>query len=382
MGLIYKRENHCDSAIALFQRAIAVRGAYPEARFNSAVCYKSMGDIDKALEQIDAAIRSDSTYVRGLTLKAELLRAAGRGDSALATLHYAHALPGAGPSAARALAEMYRERDNDADALRFYHEYLDAESTDVAALHDAARLERVAGNAQRGLVYMRRAYELDRDDERLALDYGRALSEAKRLNEARRVLARALDQAPDNIDLRTELAAIYEEQGNSRGAGRHYEALGKITGDYDHIIKAADQYLEASRYEQALAQFAKARSLRPGEWRPSYYTSLMQVRLDKFAEARASWRMFADSFPNDSRGYYQLGKLAAEREDWDSAVGYLRQSLELKSYRFAHFYLAQSLYELERYQEAMEHARAFLEADPDSRRGQKLLRAIRGKQKS
>ncbi len=381
-GLVFKRLDRCDSALVYFSKACEIREQFPEARFNSAVCYRSAGNFEAALAQIDSALLSDSTYERGLVFKAELLREIGKADSAIQTLRHARRLHRGSPAVVKSLAGTFYEQKNYSEALRYYHEYVKAESTDVSALRTVGVLERKNGNSARSVVYLRKAYDLDNENIDLIIDYGRALLEADRYTEARRIISRALDRFPDNIGLRQELAGIYEKAGNAKNAARQYDALGKITGDYDHILNAANHYLTAREYASALRQFRQAHALKPGEWRPFYYTSLMYSRLDSSGKARESWKTFTDSFPEDSRGYYQLGKLAADEQEWRRAAALLSQSLTLKEYRFSHYYLAESLYRLEQYQEALKHVDAYLKEDPESRRGQRLRRAIRRKMHS
>jgi Flp pilus assembly protein TadD len=165
----------------LAQRANAER---PEAHVKIGIVFAKRGHFEEARRAYEAALRLAPWFVPAQLQLADLLRLQGRDDEGEAVLR---------------------------QALR--------SGARSAALHRALgqRLAR-RGQAAAALAELRRAYELDPRDPRLAETYARSLQSAGRRDEALAVLGAAQRYSPGARELLVPLVTLNREKGARREA--------------------------------------------------------------------------------------------------------------------------------------------------------------------
>jgi predicted CXXCH cytochrome family protein len=166
-----------------------------EARVNLGTFEAQRGDVGRAEEDLKAAITLDPEFVPA----------------------YVN------------LADIYRARGQDADAIRILRDGL-ARSPKSAALHHALGLALVrAKRSDQALQELAQATKLDPGNARFAYVYGVALHSAGRSDAAIAMLVQASAAHPANTDILQALASFYRDQGNEAEAQRYAERLREVT---------------------------------------------------------------------------------------------------------------------------------------------------------
>lgn len=147
-------------------------------------------------------------------------RRAGRADSHLVLEQWLQQRP-ADAATRVVLAQAYADNGLTEKAISEYNRVLSDDPRNVIALNNLAWLYAEAGGADnlaRGIEYSRRALDLKPDHGAVADTYGWLLLQQGKVQEATRVLRGALEQAPDNPDIRYHLAVALHRSGSSQEA--------------------------------------------------------------------------------------------------------------------------------------------------------------------
>jgi arylsulfatase A-like enzyme/Tfp pilus assembly protein PilF len=170
-----------------------------------AICLSRLGEADRALAEVNAALRIDPRYVEALDLRGGLLAARGRVDDALADL--------------RAAVDM--APDN------------------VAFRVGLARVLMTAHRHEEAGQQFRRALERRPDDPDALAASGSLLAAEGQLDAARISFERALAHRPDADDVRFDYAGVLGRLGRAGDARAEYERLARGRDTPEDIRRAA-----------------------------------------------------------------------------------------------------------------------------------------------
>lgn len=170
--------------------------------FNRAVEHYNAGDLPKAEDRLDLAIRIDSTRAN------------------------AHRVKGM----------IYQRNGQYPQAIDAYSKALNADTTDAELGREYALLLASTGQMEHGLVVMRRLYLANPGSKPLALGYAQLLAEAGRHDDALSVVESALAREPKDADLNTRAGILYMERARTAG-----DSLATA-----RQLQAAVPYLEAA----------------------------------------------------------------------------------------------------------------------------------------
>ena len=291
LALVQTRLGKKDTALASYDRALAVRPDHAEALSNRGNALHELKRFDGALASYDRALTlqpddAEVLYNRGVTL--HKLR---RFDEALASYHRALTVR---PDFAEALChrgvtlhELKRFEEALASydrALMLWPDYADALFNRGVTLNELKRFDEALTSYDRALT-------VRPDDADAHLNRGMTLHKLKRFEEALASYDRALTVRPD-----------YAEAFSNRGNALHgLKRLEEAVASYDRALTLRPDYAEAlynrglalrelQRFEEALASYDRALTLRP-----EYAEALLnrgitlQYELKRFEEALANY---------------------------------------------------------------------------------------------
>ena len=138
------------------------------------------------------------------------------------------------------LASLHQSDNNDVAAARLYEESLKAEPDNVIALNNLAWIYHKRGD-QRALETARKAHLLLPDRAEIADTYGWFLVEGGNVEQGLALLTRAVEGAPDNLDIRYHLAAGLSRAGETARARSELESI--LASDAEFSLRAEAQAL-------------------------------------------------------------------------------------------------------------------------------------------
>ncbi|GIH92846.1 hypothetical protein Psi01_34760 [Planobispora siamensis] len=212
-GNLLYRLGRAREAVADYETAMRVGPPFPEPYYNRAEIRFASGDHHGALADLDHALELDPEFVDALANRAGLLVSLGELGRARADTEAGLALDPGHPYLLCALGQVKTAEGDRAGAREAFDRALERSPSLSAAWAGRGVVSFEAGDFEGAVEDFTRALEPGADAA-LLFNRAMALRAAGRGREAAADLARALELAPDDEDVRRELAAF-------NGEGRH-----------------------------------------------------------------------------------------------------------------------------------------------------------------
>ncbi|MFT3921222.1 MAG: tetratricopeptide repeat protein [Myxococcales bacterium] len=355
-------------AAALLRRARAYSPNDFELLKRAVLASAASGELGPALAEIDQALeersRKKSERVELLLLRAEVAGAAGMHDEAVEALDKAHQYAGqavlghlmTGLEQARlgsqASANVHREREltlrlvdlqSQAGAVAEASELLIAwvarAPRDVEALRILIEL---LGSAERWTAVIGVAESLLREDEPEVLP---AVSErlviaARALGRpelARKGLERALERAPEQLQLVDLLSELYAELSEKQALAelmlRYLSPQDPAEKRFEQLRRIGQLLLDAGDSERALAALTQAWELKPDDMVTVLFIADAQIAARRFQEAqdlleKAMNACKSRRSPELAQLRYRMAKLSSAAGDSQARLEWLNSALE------------------------------------------------------
>ncbi|MGV9773402.1 tetratricopeptide repeat protein [Streptosporangium sp. NPDC003464] len=204
-GNLLHRLGRREAAIADYETAMRVGPPFPEPYYNRAEIRFSAGDHQGALVDLDHALELDPEFVDGLANRAGLLAALGDHGRARADAEAGLALDPANPYLLCALGQVEMAEGHHKEARAAFDRALEGAPSLAAAWASRGMLAFETGDPEGAVADFTRALEPGADPA-LLFNRAMALRAAGREEAAVADLTRALELAPDDDDIRRELA--------------------------------------------------------------------------------------------------------------------------------------------------------------------------------
>ena len=175
-----------NSAIGLFEKALAMDPNYVLARYDLAVAYRGLGQNDKAIAEYEKALRTNPHFPEALSNLGGQYFRQGNVDKAIATFK---------------------------EAVRIYPNFIQALSNLGAALNKQAQYEPAA-------TYLERALELDPEFGIAWFNLGNARFGLEQFAEAEKAYRSSVRMGVDFLSLHWKLHDIHQHQGRKQEAAR------------------------------------------------------------------------------------------------------------------------------------------------------------------
>ncbi len=405
LGVLEAQEGNYRAAEARFREAIDRRSQYTDAYLNLGRLYQENAGKDeqavrKALAAYGAVLQYQTNHAEARYQSAVLLR--GLGEFGRSLEHLARLPPGdqERPSALAVRCADHAGRGERAEADRAAQRLL--ARSDLAEADVQPILPTLAAHGRQDLALRLlealRARGLASGDglQRLGLLY----EGEKRLDQARPVLEEAARARPGAVEVLLDLARVAHKERDYRGAlgylahardlqagnARIHFFFGMVCVDLDLGVEAYNSLKEAVRLEpdnaafnyalgatalhrrfpgEAIPYFRKYSELKPGDPRGSMGVGIAAYKSGDFATAREELAR-ATQGETAAGAYYFLARMARDENDLEEALRLARKAVEAKP-DYPDPYAELGLLhlrkrELERAEQAL---RRCLELDPD-----------------
>jgi tetratricopeptide (TPR) repeat protein len=262
----------------------------------------SVGKLDQAETELQAALRSSSDELRALDLLAVV-----------------RILQHREPEAEKLLISVVQKDPNFAPGqahLGLLYLQMRRPLEAVPHLREAVRIDPSRSDAIRALV------RILQDQSHAAVDAGDAEKALALLNEARKY-------APDDAEVQFEFGSVALHLSLQQDAVKAFEKTLQLRkSDPLALYDLGRAFMGLSKFEEARQQFAEYVKLRPGD--PSGYCALGMTlaALERTQEARAQFNRSIDLAPTQTESYYRLALLELESRELEAASGHLRKVLD------------------------------------------------------
>ncbi len=291
-------QNHPQEALALLDRAIAEEPNEPYLRYKRAILQASLGDLQKAEQEVQRALGFDPRHLDSYILLGRIL--ASRGEKVGAVSNYQKALT-IDPKSEEAnllLIEATLGEKKYSELLRQVQAWQQADSETTTPLFYEAWVE------ENFLKSPKRA--IDTYEKILALE-------------------------PSNLKALTSLADLYLGQKKEAKAIELFQRMELLAPNNLSLkLKIALLYYEHKEFDRAIEKFQELKVMRPHEDRIIYYLGIIDENSDRPQEAEQEYRQIKPSslFFKDAR--LHLAYLQVKGGKRGEAIRLLEEAIRFK----------------------------------------------------
>ena len=333
-----------DKAEAIFNQILAVSPKEPNAlHFLGCIC-KDRGQLQQAVELIQASIREDDNNPLPFLNLGKILAISGQHDNA--ALIFQESL-----KRSRQIPEVWFCFGN---SLR-----------EISKVEDARQA-------------YRNALQLNPAHAGAASNLGALLSDEGELDEAEGLLASSIEQAPSDMNLRINYGKLLAEKDEHAAAIVQYQvALAMAPDSFELLFNYANSLKEDGEIVEAIASYRKAIELKP-DFADSHY-NLGNVLKDEgeIGEAIASYRKAIEVKPDFAIAYLNLGNVLKDEGEIGEAIVNYRKAIEVTpDFAIAYLNLGNALKEEGEIGEAIVNYRKAIEVKVGCALGYKYLATL------
>jgi tetratricopeptide (TPR) repeat protein len=199
-------------------------------------------------------------------------------------------------------------------------------------------------------------------------DFGGALVQAGRLDEAIVQYQKALEIYPDSAEAHNNLGSALFQKGRVDEAIAQYQKALQINPDHAQAhYNLGIALMQKGRVDEAIAQYQKALQINPdfADAHNNLGSALMQKgRVD---EAIVQYQKALETDPDSAQTHNNLGNALFQKGRVDEAIVHFQQALEINpDFADAHNNLGNALLQKGRVDEAIVHYQKALQIKPDS----------------
>ena len=361
--------------------ALAARSAqgYPPIDFHLGVLAIAARDLDSAVTHFEAALSGDPELVDGLLGLAHVAVARDDPEAALELIDRATVLAPQEAAVHFHRAEAFRLLERADDAARAERvgrsSPVPARADGFATLPDPVRDEATlrdgltvdwlirnsrthldAGRGDRGIEALRLAVQSEPDSVDLRLDLSRGLMQVGAFEPAGQEAERALALDGSRADSYLQMADVLTRVGQFERAAQALQRALEIDESYHEARGALGTILtETGQVDQGLALLFEASQQLPGNVEVRYNLAAALLRAGRPAEAMDIAVAVVRDRPDFAPAHVLVGSMYAMNGQLEESVTALTRALEVSPNDVdARLELGRSLWELERYKEAVQ----------------------------
>jgi protein O-GlcNAc transferase len=289
IGALYGQRKQWADAQKRFEHALALDGTLVSARIHLGVLLREQGDIAGSLATLETLAKAGPANADSLFEYGRSLAAAGRDDEAVQQFEAAvktnSDLAGVQLELAMALQRLGRQEE----AIPWFDQAVERDPKNASALTNLGLALTLTGQAKKGLEFLEQAQALDATDAVVYEDIGVAHVQLSAFDEAIADFEKALALAPNDPQLHYDLGLAYKFKDRFDDAIKELTRAGEMDPTLpDPPYTLGILLMQLGRLDDAIVQLEKAAALRPGNgdaWAILGSTLKQDVRLPEAADA-------------------------------------------------------------------------------------------------
>lgn len=324
---------HPDRSIELYEAILKIGPAIYDTHQRLGQAYLDQGEIQKAREQIEAALKQEPW-------EGSLYYQLGRIDqrshhAALAREEFAAAsrLKNVDQASIRRLLALFQAVQNHqtdrVEELRA--QLLESASKDPEILDSVGVLLGKGGFYSGALEPLQSSLRLAPDSFESNYNLGLTLLKLGRAQEAEARLNKALALEPDSVEVNKLLAILYVDQNRNAEAIERLRVANRVSPNDPRVLALlGQQYLAGHYVTQAIPCLVQAIKLNAND--PSLRYLLIEAYEEQhdYPNAVSAAQEAVGRFPNDARAVYELGQQLANLGDYKRARPYAEKAVAMQ----------------------------------------------------
>jgi tetratricopeptide (TPR) repeat protein len=289
------------------------------------------GQVDKALEQFEKALRINPHYVAAHSNLGAALYQKGRVDDAVAQYNKALQINPYYPQANYNLGLALFQKGQVDDAVAQYKRALQINPYYPEAHNNLGNALLQKGQVDEALEQFEKALEIDPNYVDAHNNLGVTLFQKGQVDDAVVQYNRALEINPDYLNAHYNLGSALFRKGRLDEAIAQFQKALEIKPDYvDAHYDLGNALFQKGESDEAIDQFQKALSINPGYVDARSNLGVALFRKGQLNEAVAQFQKTVETSPNSFATHYNLGNALLQKGQLDEAITQLQEALRLK----------------------------------------------------
>lgn len=341
LGILLKRSNKTDEAIAAYEQAIKLRPNYESAWYNLGLAYRSQARNNEAISAYEKAILINPIATKSMYNLALLYADIGNNDRAIRLFEniidvdpdYAKAWYNLGlthqkqerfqesidiyaqmlerfPNYTKAWynkAIALKELGLFEESIIAYERAIEHEPTFLAAWKNLGALEAQQGNTTRAAEVFSQAVDLDPTDPEMRYNLALQLKATGELREAAVQLNRAIKMRPDYLKAIELLSEIAQALNDRKLETKTRDYLAEIKNTPEAWYELARDLHKAKQFSEAIKRYEKAEELgKTDEW-VAYWQGKAYEELNEIQQAQ---KLYETALIRNKKHKFSLYRLA------------------------------------------------------------------------
>jgi tetratricopeptide (TPR) repeat protein len=283
IGNLYELSMDFHSALAEYQKAVALQPDIRELRYALAMAYLATKDVESAKQQaLEIHPKDAKTY--------------------------------------QLLGECYRVAGQDDSALWAYSRAVEQDSTDVNSLWRLAVLWQLKNDLNQAIHYWKMVATLQTFSPQVHLQLATLLFQAQKLDDAISEYRKVLDLQPDNPKSFYGLAEVYEAKHDTTQAIDLYRRYLKLDPVNKQVRgKLIALLYQTGRKDEAMSQAGTFSMLAPDDLEAKKRLGALYLSSGDYPQAESVFISYLEADPDDPQVHFFLGRIALEKEDFNRA---------------------------------------------------------------
>jgi tetratricopeptide (TPR) repeat protein len=325
------RRGYLDQAARLYIQVLSARPDHADAMHLLGVLAHQRGDHARAADWIGAAIARNPNAALYHANLAEVCRALGRLDQAIACGRTALRLQPDNAEAANNLGTVLLEQGQAEAAAEQFRAALRVRPHFALACNNLGNALRLLGDSAGALAHFRKAVEFDPNLAAAHSNLGQMLLEQHQLHEALGHCRAALWLQPTFAPAHSNLGNVLRDLGRLTEAKASYGEALRLSPDLAMLYNNMGQALqEEGKLDEALAWYGRGLEREPSLARLHCNLASLLEECDKQEEAFARYQLALRLDPQYAEAHNGLGWVLHEQGRFEEAQDHYRTALRLK----------------------------------------------------
>ncbi|MBI2313376.1 MAG: tetratricopeptide repeat protein [Betaproteobacteria bacterium] len=330
LGKLAAGSSRTREAIEFLSQAVAIKGDVASFRYALGAALLSAGDLDRAEDCLNTALRLDPAYAEAYNDLACVLQQRGRLREAEDLFRKALQANPRLPQAHFNLATVIEDQDLPEQAIDHYRCALELRPDYPQAHHRLGTALNRLGRIEEAAAAYRRALELEPDGDGAYLLLGNIYAAQGKFEDAAECYCRSLDIDDGSPEKWHRLAIVFQLEGKlAQAVDCCHKALERDPSHYDSHFVLGTIFRDQGKYEDALKEFQALVRLKPEDSQGLLAIATVHHYWAHSIEAIETYRACLRLDPNCVRAYNDLGGCLHELGRLTEAEAAFRKAMEI-----------------------------------------------------
>ena len=387
LGSLYEETGNVEKALDMYKKALAIDGSHPDTRVKVVHLYQTAGDLEAAIKEYEALIKSAPNNPEFVFELCETLIQRGERPKALKLLKELEGRAREDDVLA-AVADFYERVEEKDKAMAVLQRLANSTGGDPTFLVDLGDRYYQAGDKKKALDTWAKVRTVVPNRAKANFTLGEVYLDHDMPDEALTALRDAVAAEPTNMRFKKALAVALER--TAPGTPLSGERFAEAVAIWDEVLKSAKNDVNLTREARShivsiwsvtkelanrITPLKQRFEADPPDLEAGRLLAEVERKLSKLPEAEATLRAIVEKAPGDEASLLALERVLVQEQNLEGAIATLQKLADLNDKAARQYYQRMAQYAVELYHDddAIKFAAKAVELSPEDANGHQKL---------